>query len=301
MAKKHNIIFKRQNEIEMQTLVKTQHFTYKSAKRWSGIQFVLLVIIPILCNVVLYFNVSEIIIGVISLSSVVVLILGEITKNVVQSRRSIAAMIQQKFDLYVFNMDRISVIDENLIELQIEKYKSQEWHRMKNWYENYEGMDTKKVIFYCQKENIDWTGNLSKKYQNFLYCIIFFALLSFVINFVLSNSSVVKMFSIVLVALPLLTYGLTSYSKIKMDETNFYEIKNLAKRVNNSVNEISLNKLSNLTYALQILIFRHRQSRFLIPDWFEERHFKHLQAVERRKKGQRLKREKEMERNNLDE
>lgn len=292
MAKKYNIIFKRQNEEEMQSLVLAQHYTYKSAKLWSAILFILLVIIPTVANIILYFDINDTYVGVIAFFSIIILFFGEIVKNIIQSEKNKAAMIQQKFDLYVFNMNNISAIDENIIALQVEKYKKKNWNRKINWYQNYEEIDSTKVVFFCQKENVDWTENLSKKYKQFLIIMIVIVWISFVLNFILNNSSIIKMLSILVTSLPLLGFGLNIYSKIYRDEKDFDEIKNIVKGINDDINEISLNKLMNITYSLQILIYRHRQSRYLVPDWFEKRYHSHMQAVENRKTGQRLKQER---------
>ena len=163
MAKKQNDIFKRQNEKEMQELIVTQHFTYSNAKVWSTILLFVLVVVPILINIALYFNTPDIVTGILAFVSLVLLGIGELIRAYILNQKRLAAMIQQKFDIYVFNINAQCGIDENLIAEQVEKYKTKDWNRKKNWYQGYEDMAKNKAIFYCQKENIDWTGNINKK------------------------------------------------------------------------------------------------------------------------------------------
>ena len=66
MAKKQNDIFKRQNEKEMQELIVAQHFTYSNAKVWSTILLFVLVVVPILINIALYFNTPDIVTGILA-------------------------------------------------------------------------------------------------------------------------------------------------------------------------------------------------------------------------------------------
>ena len=103
MAKKQHKIFKRQNESAMQQLIVAQHYTYTNAKRWCFILFCILVVFPIGINIALFFDLPNIVTGILALSSLVLLILGEIIRDYVQRQKQRAAMLQQKFDTYVFN------------------------------------------------------------------------------------------------------------------------------------------------------------------------------------------------------
>ncbi len=292
MAKKQNEIFKRQNEPEMQQLIVTQHFTYTNAKRWVAILFCVLVVLPVGINIALFFDLPDIAVALLAFLSLILLALGELIREHVSSQKKLAAMLQQKFDLYVFNMDANCGIDENLIAQQVEKYKNKDWDRKENWYQNYENLAKNKVIFYCQKENIDWTGNISKRFCNFLVAIIIILLITFVANLIINNSSIIKILSILITALPLISYGLSSYKKIKRDNNELIEMDKSAKEINSRIDEINDDELINRINVLQTMIYKFRQSKYLIPDWFESKYHKHLQAVEARKAGQRISKNK---------
>ena len=291
MAKKQNEIFKRQNETEMQRLIVTQHYTYSNAKCWVAVLFCVLVILPVGINIALFFSLPDIVVGILAFSSLVLLALGELIRNHILNQKKLAAMLQQKFDTYVFDMDESCGLDENLIAQQIEKYKKKDWARKENWYQNYEDLDKNKIIFYCQKENIDWTGNISKKFCNFLIAIISFLLISFVVNFIINNSSIIKILSISIAALPLISYGFSSYKKIKHDNNDLLEMDKLAKEINSNIDNLNDIELRNKINILQTMIYKFRQTKYLIPDWFERKHYKHLQAVEARKARQRIQKE----------
>lgn len=288
MAKRQNEIFKKQNEPEMQQLLVTQHFTYTNAKRWIAILFCILVVLPVGINVALFFSLPDIATGILAFASLVLLALGELIREHVSSQKKVAAMLQQKFDMYVFSMDVNCRIDENIIAQQVEKYKNKDWKRKVNWYQNYENLDKNKVIFYCQKENIDWTGNISKRFCNFLVSIIIILLISFVVNLIINNSSIIKILSILITALPLISYGFSSYKKIKRDNNELLEMDKFAKEIYSRIDEIGDDELSTRINVLQTMIYKFRQTKYLIPDWFESRYHKHLQAIEARKAGQRI-------------
>lgn len=292
MAKKQVGIQKRQNELDMQQLIVTQHYTYKNAKRWSMVLFIVSVFIPVVINIALYFDLNDIDTGILAVASICLLFLADFILKEIEKIKKRAAMLQQKFDLYVFNLEIASSLDDNIIAEQIEKYRKKDWYRKANWYSNYESMDIDKAVFYSQKENIDWTGNIAKRYRNLLVCISFIALSTFIVNLVLNNSSVVKMLSIIMAALPLITYAKTGYYKIKMDDENLNEIRKFTDEIKSNIDDMSSEKLKNKTYILQITLYKFRQEKYLVPDWFENIYYKHLQAVENRKAGQRTQTEK---------
>lgn len=288
MVEEKNMIFEKQNEVEMQQLIVAQHFTYSNAKRWSMVLLVVLVILPLGINIALFFPLPDIAIGLLALTSLVLLFAGEFIRGSIDNQKKAAAMLQQKFDLYVFGMGLKCEIDENFIAEQIEKYSKKDWERKKNWYQDYGDLDKNKAIFYCQKENVDWTGNISKKYCQFLLLIISALLITFVVNLIIQNSSVIKLLSILMAALPLLSYGISSYKKIRRDNNDLAEINRIANETNLNLSSLSDIELGNRISVLQTMIYKYRQTKYLIPDWFEQKFYKHLQSIEKRKADQRI-------------
>ena len=89
-------------------------------------------------------------------------------------------------------------------------------------------------------------------------------------------------------SLPLLSFGFSSYKKIKHDHSELAEMNKIAKEINNDIDNISDTELSNKVNILQTMLYKFRQTKYLIPDWFENKFYKRLQAVEARKAGQRI-------------
>ncbi|PWL97619.1 MAG: hypothetical protein DBY05_12400 [Clostridiales bacterium] len=282
MIKNSNTVYERQNQPEMQALIVAQHFAYTSAKRWVLSLFFILVIIPLGINVALFFNLSDTIIGILSFLSIILLFVGEIVKSHIENTKAKAAHLQQKFDLFVFDMNSNIGIDENIIAEAMEKYSKKDWYRKKNWYQNYENISELETVFYCQKENIDWTGNLAKRYCYFLLSIISLIFISFFINLIVNKSSILKLLSILVSAIPLLSYGLSSYKKIKHDNKELIELDRLAKEINSNIAVMSERELQNKIYILQTMIYQFRKTKYLIPDWFECKFYPFLQALEKR-------------------
>ena len=89
-----------------------------------------------------------------------------------------------------------------------------------------------------KESNVDWTSNISKRYCNFLLAIVTVLLLSFVVNFVINNSSIIKILSISIAALPLISYAFSSYKKIMHDNIEMEEIDKFVKEINSNINTI---------------------------------------------------------------
>ncbi len=296
MAKKQNEIFKRQNEPEMQRLLVTQHYTYSNAKHWVTILFCILVILPIGINIAFFFNLTDIVSGVLAFISLILLGFGELIRNHILAQKKLVAMLQQKFDIYVFDLNINCITDENLIAQQIEKYKSKDWDRKENWYLNYESLNKNKAIFYCQKENIDWTRNLSKIFCRFLIALIIIFFIIFFINLIMNNSSIIKILSILMASLPFLSYCFSSYKKIKHDNEELLEICTLANEINNNIDKTDEIELVNKINILQTLIYKMRQTKYLIPDWFEAVFHDSLQEIEKQKARERISKERKRQR-----
>lgn len=121
-----------------------------------------------------------------------------------------------------------------------------------------------------KESNVDWTNNISKRYCNFLLAIVTILLLSFVVNFVINNSSIIKILSISIAALPLISYAFSSYKKIKHDNIEMAEIDKFVKETNSNIDTIDETELNNKINVLQTMIFQFRQTKYLIPDWYEK-------------------------------
>lgn len=285
MANSKNNIHKKQNEKEMQSLVVAQHYVYREAKCWVLVLFIISVLIPISLNISLIWITDEIIVGLMSFISILILFFSELIRSEISVLKENASIIQQKFDINVFSFKNNFNIDEDIVQHYLEKYKNKDWERKKNWYEKYDKLDKNKAIFYCQKENIDWTNSLSKKYTKFLVVLFLIMVILFILNLIFNNSSIIHTISILIVALPLLTYCYSGYIKIKNDNILIARIENVTNGI--SVNIESENQPTETSLVnLQWMIFFLRCNKYLVPDWFDRLFYKKIQSIEKRKSKQ---------------
>ena len=269
----------------MQSLVVAQHYVYREAKYWVLVLSIISVLIPISLNISLIWITDEIIVGLMSFISILILFFSELIRSEISILKENASIIQQKFDINVFSFKNNFNIDEDIVQHYLEKYKNKDWERKKNWYEKYDKLDKNKAIFYCQKENIDWTNSLSKKYTKFLVVLFLIMVILFILNLIFNNSSIIHTISILIVALPLLTYCYSGYIKIKNDNKLIARIENVTNGI--SVNIESDNQPTETSLVnLQWMIFFLRCNKYLVPDWFDRLFYKKIQSIEKRKSKQ---------------
>lgn len=280
-----NSIFNIQNKQDQQRLIVTQHYVYKNAKFFATLLFVLSVLIPLVFNIVFVQITNDIVFTLFSFVSIVIVILCEFIRDIVNDKKRLAAQIQQKFDINVFEMNNVFCFDDENVDIAVEKYKNKDWIRSRNWYPDYRKIDKCKAIFYCQKENIDWTNNLSKKYLVFLTICSIIMFIAIMVNFIISDDSISNIIAIFITALPMVTYCYSGLTKIRNDNKLINEIKNYSNKIETFLdnNTIDTKMLENL----QWLIFLYREKKYLIPDWFDKIFYKKIESHELHKAKKR--------------
>ncbi len=283
MATKNNINAK-QNSKKSQEMIVAQHYTYREAKLWVFILFMISVIIPLCINIGLIWIKNETIAAIISFFSIITLIITELIRNKIAKIKEIAASIQQLFDISVFGLKNDFCINKDEVFAHLRKYKNKDWDRKANWYTVSTNVEHNKAVFYCQKENIDWTQSLSKKFKSLLYLLISLLVVMVVLNFIFINDSIIHIISVIITSLPLLSYVYCGLVKIKndddaLDELNKYTL--VIEGILKTSKDIDL-YIENL----QWMIFYFRKNKYLIPDWFDKLYYKKIQEIETEKSKQ---------------
>jgi len=263
-----NNIFIKQNTLENQRLVVTQHFIYKRAKIFVFLLFLVSVVIPFAFNIALIWINNILISASFSFISICLVIVCELLKAYIVKLKYNAALVQQKFDTIVFEMNNIFCFKEDVIDYYLEKYKNKNWSRKNNWYPDYGKMNKNEAVFYCQKENVDWTNNLSYKFIVSLIMCIIFMIVVIIINLIFSNGTVVDIVTLFVIAMPLFAYTCSGIVKIINDHSLLTNLKKFFDQIDCLIqNKVKIE--SSMLENLQWMIFCFRQNQYLIPDWFE--------------------------------
>lgn len=259
----------RQNEERSIEMLAAQRELYGEAKIFNCLSVSMSVWIPFVLSIVLLFIPVDSPLRVISyILSITSAILSFIIDKVVRDKKKLAAMIQQKFDIYVYRMpwnERIFGKNKNLND-QIVIYSKkilnnyQEREALTNWYAS--SIDEKEIIeaiLACQRENVCWDVGLRKRFvKGISLIIVLLCTLVFMMGIV-CNESILKLLCRLAYITPMVKWLLSTVSQLRIDINDLDEL-------DNSINESTIKSMEDLQ-DIQKCIFDHRIKSYIIPDF----------------------------------
>ena len=159
-----NGIRKRENEEQSIEMLAAQRQLYNDAKKYGWLSSALSVWIPFILAILLLFISEDSPVGIASyVLSIISAIVSFIVAKVISDKKEMAALIQQKFDLYVYDMPwnkRLFGNDKN-VSNEIVSYSSkilindEEKKALYDWYTPLvDDKELHKGILACQRENV---------------------------------------------------------------------------------------------------------------------------------------------------
>ena len=264
-----NGISMRQNEEKAITMLAAQRQLYNDAKRFDAISVMLSVWFPFVMALILLFLPEESSWKSVSyILAIVSMLFSFAVDKRIDDKKKLAAYIQQKFDVYVYNMpwnERIFGKDKN-VNQDIVTYSKHimendgEKKRLNNWYTP--AVDNKELltgILLCQRENFRWDVGLRKRYR--LVSVIMIVLLcSFVLAMGLwKNESVAMLLWRLAFIVPMLEWLFDTVKTLNKDMERSIELDDI---INNYVPK-TIDELQDI----QKMIFEHRKECYVIPNF----------------------------------
>ena len=264
-----NGIAMRQNEEKAITMLAAQRQLYNDAKRFDAISVMLSVWLPFVMALILLFLPEESSWKSVSyILAIVSMLFSFVVDKRIDDKKKLAAYIQQKFDVYVYNMpwnERIFGKDKN-VNQDIVTYSKHimendgEKKRLNNWYTP--AVDNKELltgILLCQRENFRWDVGLRKRYL--LVSVIMIVLLcSFVLAMGLwKNESVAMLLWRLAFIVPMLEWLFDTVKTLNKDMERLIELDDI---INNDVPK-TIDELQDI----QKMIFEHRKECYVIPNF----------------------------------
>ena len=264
-----NGIAVRQNEEKAITMLAAQRQLYNDAKRFDAISVMLSVWLPFVMALILLFLPEESSWKSVSyILAIVSMLFSFVVDKRIDDKKKLAAYIQQKFDVYVYNMpwnERIFGKDKN-VNQDIVTYSKHimendgEKKRLNNWYTP--AVDNKELltgILLCQRENFRWDVGLRKRYR--LVSVIMIVLLcSFVLAMGLwKNESVAMLLWRLAFIVPMLEWLFDTVKTLNKDMERLIELDDI---INNDVPK-TIDELQDI----QKMIFEHRKECYVIPNF----------------------------------
>lgn len=263
-----NGIAVRQNEEKAIAMLAAQRQLYNDAKKLGTISIVLSVWLPFAMALILLFLPEESICKNVSyILAIVSMLFSFVVDKHINDKKKLAAFIQQKFDVYVYNMpwdERIFGKQKN-VNQDIVTYSKQiiensdKKERLYNWYTpTVDNRDLLTSILLCQRENLSWDVGLRKRYRLSSIIMIVF-LCSFVIVMGLwQNESIAMLLWRFAFIVPMLEW---LFDTVKTLNKDMERLKELDEIINNDVSK-TMDELQDI----QKMIFEHRKECYAIPN-----------------------------------
>lgn len=278
-----NKITEKQNLPINITLLKAQRALYSSAKNYAGLQLILTVFIMVAISFIyliygkgwLGLPVTDLTWLVTSVSFLVLLLDSIWLTPLIESKKEMAAKIQQEFDSNVLGIQWSKgflgkKVDREVIEDWCYKFKGDE-NKLRDWYcTKIESLPLTPAKICCQSENCWWDGDLRKKYNTL---IILITLMAAIASFILSISLdyTMQKFFVVFIA-PLLPFVTIAFRTIHDNNKSIERLKNLKSDLNDLWEQLlrqekSDNDANVLIEGIQLGIFTNRKDSPLIFDF----------------------------------
>lgn len=268
-----NGINQRQNEENSILSLAAQRQLYNEAKSVGGVVTLFAIFLPFMLSIVQIFVKNNSILSTVAyISSIVSLFIGIVFENFIEKKKKRAAIIQQQFDTYVYQMPwnkRLFGAEKNLsaeIAEKSEKLFSNpaEKPKLYDWYSVIaDKLPLEKGILFCQKENICWDAGLRKRYRN-VSIILTVAMSCFVIAIgIIKNESVQLLIYRMAFVAPILYWLYETAKNLNYD----------IRRLNKLYGELSGYDAKSMDdlQDIQKDIMEHRGTCRFVPNWFYEK------------------------------
>lgn len=186
-----------------------------------------------------------------------------------KAKKTLAASIQQEFDIDVFQMpwDNKLFGKRKNLNSEIAKYSKKilnddrKKNKLYNWYRTeVDSFPLNKAILVCQKENFSWDAGLRKRYR--IFALVFVAgiiIVSVGISLLKGDSAQDLLLRFVII-LPALRWFVNVISGLNDDLKRMESLENVLYSVEDK-------QMIDLQF-IQKEIFENRKSAIKIPDWF---------------------------------
>lgn len=266
----NNGITRRQNEEKSIAMLAAQRQLYQDAKNINGFYIGISVWLPFALSIILLFLEKDSIFESLSyILSFFTLLVSYLVRKFIKNKKNLAAFIQQKFDVYVYQMpwDKRLFGENRNIDYEVANYSkkilsnSKEKKLLVDWYTK--GVEDKSInsgIIACQRENLWWDVGLRKRYKSASKWIIFILCAIIITIGVAQNETICKLFYRAAFIVPLLKWLLDTIGQLDED---IVEICEISSKVDDN-HKKSMKDLQDI----QKHIYNHRKNCLSIPDFF---------------------------------
>lgn len=270
-----SIYEKQSNPLLIQCMyAQRRYYTY--AKLISGIYFVVCVLLVCVFAVLKATLHSEIVSGLSIVLSIAAAFGSFVAGKYSSKMKEIAAGIQQFIDISLYSDNPYEKssqqwncpLDHHKIIELVSRFPQKGFNSNDKWYEDYSEKQYWEQIYFCQKENIRWDGNLRKHFSIFCNSILALIAIAIIALSFLFNPTILRVLSFVPWISPFVKYMISFNRHMKKDQIQITQMKNKADSVLEIARAHDVDMMLKRENELQDKLFEHRKQALLIPNFF---------------------------------
>ena len=266
-------IFELQKSTRILKCLFAQRQEYAKAKVAKNIEFYLTVILFTVLSVLKSLLAGNIISTISIFLAFALLLVNKWIDLYISSRQSMGADIQQFIDVWLYSsvlptnkLNWGETLPDSRITEIVCKIAENQLAKLRNWYEDYSSASPIIQIYYSQKENVRWDLNLRNAYRTFNIVICAAILVVIFGVFMVINPTFLACIDILAWGLPLVKYFSEIFKGLNNDINRLQVLKTKYNTIEKELEAPNF-KLKHLV-ELQQLIYEHRKTAVLIPEWF---------------------------------
>lgn len=265
----------RQNEDKSIAMLAAQRQLYRDAKHYACFVTLIAILLPVIITILLlYFPCYQALRDILCIVSVLSLFICFIIDSKIEAKKELAAYIQLKFDVYVYQMpwNRYFFGDNKNIDCDIAEHSKNILADEKgkldlmNWYTL--PIATKPIIdgiLSCQRENFYWDYKLRDRTKFFGNCIVVLLLLLIFGVGLWNHEEIIQVFQRIVYVLPLFKWAYDLNTNLERDMERL-------KKIDGKIN-LNVPKGMYILQDIQRELTEHRKLCYTIPDFIYE-HYK---------------------------
>lgn len=276
-----NNIYKKQNDEYYIRLIRAFNAVYNKAKMLNAIRFFLSVVIPVGINISFILFEQPVVKSVLCFLVMLFMATSFILDEIIRHYVYIGSLIQQKFDLSLFNLGELTVYENEDIDTFLAKYSHKVIKNENNWYSDYSSLSEDMAVLYCQKENVSWTKRAMHRYLIIVASIVIVSFVPIILSFTIMNFDMVNIMQFFYNLIPVISFLAVSIYKTFEENNTLMVCDCYSKSVlENCSKNIAIR--DNLI-VLQKMIFEYRKTKRIIPGWLYWVFYKQDSAIEHKK------------------
>lgn len=268
-----NIYFA-QNKQRPIELLRAANAVYMRAKRFNLTLFITSALIPLSINISFFFFENETVKSILCLANLIMILASFVLKETIGHYKDVGSLLQQWYDLSVFDIGGLDNYEKGKVEKYIIKYKDRSFKNENSWYQDsYDPSVSKdRAILLCHKKNVTWTSRLTERYLYFMISFLALIVTASIVCSIVFKSDINDVLQSAYTLTPALGYVGYSVYQLVSEKIKFMRLQEF---INNLLSLSKKGRVADVSiYELQTRVYDYRHNKRLVPEFMYKLFYK---------------------------